>query len=644
MVGAFVFFFHQLLTAQAVTGFAVQPASIVPLNAQDYGNIEPRVGLANVINQNGLNGHYSTGSPASVLQGLTHLTLNGDDSVGMSVMPPPFPEKTKFRLGLDEEFHVIGMVMWSNPASTNLGNFQVFCEGVDENDQPVLLSTHGPTSTEYYVPRVIYGNPAPATFVYFPVPQRAKNIQIWAVLPASGNISIGEIAFLTDEPIYNAWRMQLGLPLEGGVEDAEVDGIPDVINWALGDGVSADEEVPVLPGVPVESSLLWIGQDVEPRKFSAFPVPTQVVNQQPITNPPPSSWSAVEDVSKAGEAEVESRVLENGVLTVHYSKIREYVGTKITYTPLNHVQYRKTTTTTRIRVKDYWTESFRWPANRLQVNSTGWTLNLVEHQDDYGTRAPIQLQYREGGDDPWKNLQEVPIGTKTNASGSFPAGTLVSHVRLKVTEPSSEEEAVYDLPTPPRMVLPENWENGLALGAFSNDQEEAVSLSPIQIGNQGGAILTVTASVADSGEGSPLQLGASSFEVAYNATYGLGISFLPQGLEAGEWTGTIVLETNDPDRDEISIHVTANIEAPPVIPAEPFRISGVGIVDGKIVITAGGLVPGQQYHLQTSEDLENFDPVPGSTFATGDPIPELEIESGVPRKFVRIATGPVPPE
>ncbi len=70
-------------------------------------------------------------------------------------------------------------------------------------------------------------------------------------------------------------------------------------------------------------------------------------------------------------------------------------------------------------------------------------------------------------------------------------------------------------------------------------------------------------------------------------------------------------------------------------------ITGVSIVDGNLVIAGvSGLVNGQSYHIEQSTALDIFTPVPGSTFTGGGVVPVVPAIG--PRRFIRIADGPVP--
>lgn len=70
-------------------------------------------------------------------------------------------------------------------------------------------------------------------------------------------------------------------------------------------------------------------------------------------------------------------------------------------------------------------------------------------------------------------------------------------------------------------------------------------------------------------------------------------------------------------------------------------ITGVSVTGGNIVIAgATGLTTGAEYHLETGINLDDFVAVPGSNFTGGDPIPVVPADG--PRRFVRIAEGPVP--
>ena len=84
----------------------------------------------------------------------------------------------------------------------------------------------------------------------------------------------------------------------------------------------------------------------------------------------------------------------------------------------------------------------------------------------------------------------------------------------------------------------------------------------------------------------------------------------------------------------------SNVIEPGVAPPEPLGIGSVVIVDGTLTLTAQGLQPGVQYHLETGTTLDDFAALPGSTFTAGDPVPAIPVDG--PRRFARIAEGPAP--
>jgi len=72
-----------------------------------------------------------------------------------------------------------------------------------------------------------------------------------------------------------------------------------------------------------------------------------------------------------------------------------------------------------------------------------------------------------------------------------------------------------------------------------------------------------------------------------------------------------------------------------------YRIGSVQITGGNIVIgDVTGLITGQSYHLETGVTLQDFAPVPGSTFLGGDAIPTVPVSG--PKRFVRIVDGAGP--
>ena len=92
-----------------------------------------------------------------------------------------------------------------------------------------------------------------------------------------------------------------------------------------------------------------------------------------------------------------------------------------------------------------------------------------------------------------------------------------------------------------------------------------------------------------------------------------------------------------------SVSYSSGTEQLPDLTAVPSSVNiGTVTISGGNIVIGGvtGLVNGQSYHLQTGAMLNDFVPVPGSTFTAGDPIPVVPVSG--PRRFVRIADGAAP--
>ena len=97
---------------------------------------------------------------------------------------------------------------------------------------------------------------------------------------------------------------------------------------------------------------------------------------------------------------------------------------------------------------------------------------------------------------------------------------------------------------------------------------------------------------------------------------------------------------------QVAASFSAGTETLPELDQPPagndgFAIGSISISNGMIVIAGiQGLEPGMQYHLETGVSLDDFAPVAGSTFTTGDPLPTVPADG--PRRFVRVVEGAEP--
>jgi len=114
----------------------------------------------------------------------------------------------------------------------------------------------------------------------------------------------------------------------------------------------------------------------------------------------------------------------------------------------------------------------------------------------------------------------------------------------------------------------------------------------------------------------------------------------------GDWNGTVDelrIWTGAFTAANASVSSSTGVDQLPDLNAVPsnVRIGGVQVSGGNIVLSGvTGLVEGQQYHLETGTDLNDFAPIPGSTFSGGGAIPQ--VPAAGTRRFVRIVDGPTP--
>ncbi|MCW1925018.1 hypothetical protein OKA05_20820 [Luteolibacter arcticus] len=101
---------------------------------------------------------------------------------------------------------------------------------------------------------------------------------------------------------------------------------------------------------------------------------------------------------------------------------------------------------------------------------------------------------------------------------------------------------------------------------------------------------------------------------------GLGTDFLFEGVLDDVAIFREVLDTT-----QIAIIRSTGVSGftgLPQPPDAPLAITGVSVSGGNLIIGgASGIVIGQFYHLESSTTLDSFNPIPGSNFTGGDPVP-----------------------
>jgi len=426
--------------------YLIMPTAIKS-NLGDPGSSDPSRALINAINQNGLTNDYVDGrTKFGELVNIFHFGGTPVNADGATLNNPNINNNifSDFIITIPRETTVDGIVIWSASSFNSLQNTRIYCSSepnaanIYDPNNSVWKNTQNPTSTTPYIfPRLApKGEPQPAQFLAFDIPQKARFILLRVTQRSFGSTYIGEIAFTSSTPNYAIWKSQLKLPdSSNGFSDEEGDGIPDGVNWAFGDGTLLPQSA--LPGPPNKNSLLWSGQ-VDPGSPNRIPNPTISVTSQTtngLFSPiPPPTWSSTENTAGAGPILTTGRSLQDSILKVHYSQIREFRSTEITYT-----SRRKTTKTTVIRLEDRWFDSFTWPSTKLKLqgpNWNSWTLNLPEA----GTRLEIHLESR-GSSGAWTDFLTLPAGSKNLQSGVPRTGILLNghtQVRARIVAPNTD--------------------------------------------------------------------------------------------------------------------------------------------------------------------------------------------------------------
>lgn len=425
----------------------VQPIGITCENLGDYGTVQPGYALINAINQNGLSTPYVSGeTKISELADIVHTSsyAGATDGYTAGFTNNSMGITADFIITLPEKQKIDGVVLWNPASDYKIKAAKFFYDSDDDNDglfninaiKPVI-----PVSTAYndyfFFDKGDPSLPYPAQIKDFTMPDKAKFIYMQVQQNVNSFIAVGEIAFTTSPSDYTVWRSQLGLPISETVADAEGDGIPDLVNWAVGDGTLLSHPTP--QGAPLKNSLLWNGT-VDPISPDRVPDPDSpnfpmVTNgtSNGLFNPIPApTWSVVETVENAGPVVNNGRSLQNGILQVHYSQVREFKSTGINYTKTS-----KKTKVTVIRVRDDWFDSFTWPSTKLELQGpdwNSWTLNLP----DAGTNVEIHLESRASSG-AWVDFLTLPIGSTNSQPGSPLTGALqVGHSQVRARVVSSD--------------------------------------------------------------------------------------------------------------------------------------------------------------------------------------------------------------